>query len=54
LTKLGAGLVVGLLAGLAFGWWVRGQSDVDACLDAGGRWEGRGSYCVGAQFGPLE
>jgi hypothetical protein len=38
----------------AAGWWLRGQSDIDACLDAGGRWEERGSYCVGAVFDPIE
>lgn len=46
-------LLTAVIAGYA-GWWLRGQSDIDACLDAGGRWEERGSYCVGAVFGPME
>ena len=47
-------LLVAFVAGTYFGWWVRGHSDIDACVDAGGRWEYRGSYCVGAKFGPME
>lgn len=40
-----------VVAGYA-GWWLRGQSDVDACLDAGGRWETRGSYCTRTVLNP--
>jgi hypothetical protein len=40
--------------GLSIGWWLRGLSDQDACLDAGGKWEDRGSYCLAAKFGPPE
>ena len=45
--------ITALVAGFA-GWWLEGQSDIDACLDAGGRWEKQGSYCVGSVFGPME
>jgi len=43
-------LLATAIAGYA-GWVLRGHSDIDACLDAGGRWEERGGYCVGAVFG---
>ena len=46
-------LLTAIIAGDA-GWWLRGQSDIDACLDAGGSWEKRGSFCVGAVFGSME
>ncbi len=44
--------VVALVFALIGGWvgWSLSQfSAVDACLDAGGRWEDRGSYCFGAR-----
>jgi hypothetical protein len=31
------------------GWTLRGFIAVDACLDAGGRWQGSGQYCQGAR-----
>jgi len=31
------------------GWSVRAFLAVDACMDAGGAWEGRGSYCYGVR-----
>ena len=37
-----------LVLGLLGGWWLRGCLAVDSCLDAGGAWEDRGGYCVGA------
>jgi hypothetical protein len=47
------GVPVAALALLA-GWWFREQAAIDACLDAGGRWETRGGYCLGAIYGPME
>jgi len=47
-------LVVALIAGAFLGWWLREQRDIDACLDAGGRWETPGGYCLGAKFGSPE
>jgi len=44
-----AALIVGVLAALLLGWWARGYSNIDACLDAGGAWEDRGGYCYGAR-----
>ena len=41
-------LLVALAVGGWFGWSLKGQWAVDACLDAGGRWERHGSYCAGA------
>lgn len=41
-------------AGLAAGWWLRERLAIDSCLDAGGRWEYRDSYCVGAVYGPMQ
>ena len=38
-----------LIAGLVGGWALRGFMAVDSCLDAGGAWEERGGYCVGAE-----
>lgn len=43
-------LVVALIAGALLGWWLREQRDIDACHDAGGRWETPGAYCVDAVF----
>ena len=43
-------LVIALIGGALLGWWLREQRDIDACLDAGGRWETPGGYCVGAKF----
>lgn len=50
------GLLIVLVAGLASwgGWWLREQWAIDACLDAGGRWEHSDGYCLGAIFGPRE
>lgn len=47
-TMLWRVIVVGII-GLLTGWWARYYFDTDACLDAGGRWETRGSYCYGAR-----
>ncbi len=38
---------IGLVIGLAAGWWLQEQNLIDACIDAGGRWERNGSYCEG-------
>jgi hypothetical protein len=41
-------ILASILAGLAgawAGWSAKGFFAVDACLDAGSRWEARGSYC---------
>lgn len=37
-----------LIGGWA-GWSARAFLAVDACVDAGGVWEERGSYCYGAR-----
>lgn len=42
-------LSIGLVAGSVAGWWLRGYSDIDACLDAGGRWQYGGSDCEGIE-----
>ncbi|WP_162789438.1 hypothetical protein [Altererythrobacter sp. ZODW24] len=42
--------LVGGALGLVGGWWLQKQNLIDACLDAGGRWETNGSYCDGAVF----
>ena len=42
-----AATLAAILGGGA-GWAARGFLAVDACLDAGGRWEARGGYCDGA------
>ena len=47
-------VVFSLIVGGYFGWWLRQQSDIDACLDAGGRWETNGSYCDGVEFLPTQ
>ena len=39
--------VLSLSAGALAGWHARDFLAVDACLDAGGAWKGRG-YCAGA------
>ncbi len=39
--------ILGLIVGASAGWWLRGYSDIDACLDAGGRWQYGGGYCEG-------
>jgi hypothetical protein len=43
-----AAVVFGLIGGLV-GWSLSQFFAVDACLDAGGRWEDQGSYCFGAR-----
>jgi hypothetical protein len=43
-----------LVAGLLAGWWIRGYSDSDACLDADGQWEQRGDYCYGARSAQVD
>ena len=40
-------VAVAILFGLLAGWLLRGQSDLDACLDAGGQWQFQGGYCLG-------
>ena len=42
------------VGGAFAGWYLREQRDIDACLDAGGRWGEPGGYCIGAKFGPAE
>ena len=42
--------VIGAIAAAYLGWWLREQRDIDACLDAGGRWETPGGYCINAVF----
>lgn len=45
-------LLTAMLAGVMgawAGWSVRAFWAVDACLDAGGIWEERGSLCYGAR-----
>jgi len=46
--------IVAAILAFCAGWWLRGQSAIDSCLDAGGRWEVLGGYCVGAIYGPPE
>jgi hypothetical protein len=45
-----AALIATAFGSLSAGWWLRGHMAIDDCLDAGGRWEYAGSYCVGAPF----
>ncbi len=33
------------LVGALVGWWLRGQAQIDSCLDGGGRWNGERGYC---------
>ena len=40
---------ISVLVGGWAGWSLSQLSAIDACLDAGGRWEERGSYCFGAR-----
>ena len=40
---------LGLL--IALGLWLRGQLEVDRCLDAGGRWKAEAAVCEGARAG---
>lgn len=42
-------LLVGLLLGTSAGWWLQEMNHIDACLDAGGRWQSNGSYCEGVK-----
>ena len=36
-----------LAVGIIVGWKAHAFLDIDSCLDAGGAWEYRGSYCHG-------
>ncbi|WP_179102098.1 hypothetical protein [Sphingopyxis sp. KK2] len=36
-----------VLAGALVGWLLQEQNLIDACLDAGGRWQSSGAYCEG-------
>lgn len=45
---------VSIAIALCVGWWARGFMAVDACLDAGGRWEARGGFCDGAHSEELD
>jgi hypothetical protein len=40
-------LVAGFLLGFGAAWWVQKEMVIDACLDAGGRWQSAGRYCEG-------
>ncbi|GGY99356.1 hypothetical protein GCM10011614_12840 [Novosphingobium colocasiae] len=48
-SKMGWRIIVAGTFGLLLGWGARYYVDTDSCLDAGGRWETRGSYCYGAR-----
>lgn len=39
--------VIGIVIGLIGGWLLQKENLVDACVDAGGRWEVNGSFCSG-------
>lgn len=39
--------LVALVVGLVAGWWIRGQMQIDGCLDAGGRWIHERGFCEG-------
>ena len=49
MKKVGKFLLVFLIFvfGLLFGWFLQKENLIDACLDAGGRWEKNGSFCEG-------
>lgn len=36
-----------LAVGFVIGWLLQEQNLIDACIDAGGRWEKNGSFCQG-------
>ena len=42
-------LILALVLGIVIGWWARWFVATDSCLDAGGMWEKRGSYCFGSR-----
>src|SRR6478609_3809218 len=47
---------VGVVIFLALGWWIRGVSAQDACLDRGGSWHAESGTCGGMRTpgGPVE
>ena len=49
-TKTVLLIVVAVSIGAYLGWWFKEQRGIDACLDAGGRWEKQGGYCIYAVF----
>ena len=38
-------LAIGLIAAIAFAWWLYVQLQIDSCLDAGGQWNYAQSVC---------
>lgn len=40
-------VLIAFVIGVAIGFWVRGQLQVDRCLDAGGRWSEARGICEG-------
>ena len=40
-------MIAVLSVGIIIGWQVNNWLAIDSCLDAGGAWEYRGSYCYG-------
>lgn len=42
-----AKLLIAFVVGAVVGTWVRGQVQIDRCLDAGGRWSEARGICEG-------